>query len=106
VAAPKVERGPSQPGIGPPPPHRSRQTCKLNHIDPLEYLADVLTRIVNVHPNSDMLGAKAFSRHDTKVLSDYPHCDPDYPRGTLFINLHQAFTPTSLAQPQTDQIER
>jgi transposase len=37
-----------------------RQTCKLNDIDPLVYLAEVLTRIVNVHLNNDMPGAKAF----------------------------------------------
>jgi hypothetical protein len=81
------------------------RTCKLNDIDPLEYLADVLTRIVNVHPNSDMPGAKAFSRHDTKVFRITPTAtlfDADYPQGTLFINLHQAFTSTSLAQPQTE----
>lgn len=31
---------------------RSAQTCKLNGIEPLGYLADVLTRIVNGYPNS------------------------------------------------------
>jgi transposase len=30
------------------------ETCKLNDVDPLGYLADVLTRIVNDHPNSDI----------------------------------------------------
>ena len=30
------------------------ETCKLNDIDPLAYLTDVLTRIVNGHPNSDI----------------------------------------------------
>ncbi|MFG3594579.1 transposase domain-containing protein [Bradyrhizobium sp. RDI18] len=29
-------------------------TCKLNDIDPLAYLTDVLTRIVNGHPNRDI----------------------------------------------------
>jgi hypothetical protein len=29
-------------------------TCKLNDVDPLAYLADVLTKIVNGHPNSDI----------------------------------------------------
>jgi len=29
-------------------------TCKLNDVDPLAYLTDVLTRIVNGHPNSDI----------------------------------------------------
>ena len=28
------------------------ETCKLNDIDPQSYLADVITRIVNGHPNS------------------------------------------------------
>jgi hypothetical protein len=28
------------------------ETCKLNHVDPLAYLTDVLTRIANGHPNS------------------------------------------------------
>ncbi|WP_280178226.1 IS66 family transposase [Mesorhizobium japonicum] len=28
------------------------ETCKLNGVEPLAYLADVLTRIVNGHPNS------------------------------------------------------
>src|SRR4051794_17040517 len=30
------------------------ETCKLNDVDPLAYLTDVLTRIVNGHPNSDI----------------------------------------------------
>jgi transposase len=30
------------------------ETCKLNEIDPLAYLTDVLTRVVNGHPNSDI----------------------------------------------------
>jgi transposase len=30
------------------------ETCKLNDIDPLGYLTDVLTRIVNGHPNRDI----------------------------------------------------
>ena len=29
-------------------------TCKLNNVEPLGYLADVLTRIVNGHPNSQI----------------------------------------------------
>ena len=28
------------------------ETCKLNHVDPEAYLADVITRIVQGHPNS------------------------------------------------------
>jgi transposase len=30
------------------------ETCKLNDVNPLAYLTDVLTRIVNGHPNSDI----------------------------------------------------
>jgi hypothetical protein len=30
------------------------ETCKLNDVDLLAYLTDVLTRIVNGHPNSDI----------------------------------------------------
>ena len=30
------------------------ETCKLNEIDPLAYLTDVLTRIINDHPNRDI----------------------------------------------------
>lgn len=30
------------------------ETCKLNDVDPLAYLTDVLTRIINGHPNRDI----------------------------------------------------
>lgn len=30
---------------------RAQKTCKLNGIDPQAYLADVIARIVNDHPN-------------------------------------------------------
>jgi hypothetical protein len=30
------------------------ETCKLNNVEPLRYLADVLTMIVNGHPNSQI----------------------------------------------------
>lgn len=30
------------------------ETCKLNDVDPLAYLTNVLTRIVNGHPNNDI----------------------------------------------------
>ena len=30
------------------------ETCKLNSVEPLGYLADILTRIVNGHPNSQI----------------------------------------------------
>ena len=30
------------------------ETCKLNDVDPLAYLTNVLARIANGHPNSDI----------------------------------------------------
>jgi hypothetical protein len=30
------------------------ETCKLNDIDPLGYLTDVLARIIDSHPNRDI----------------------------------------------------
>ena len=30
------------------------ETCKINDVDPLAYLTDVLTRIVKGHPNRDI----------------------------------------------------
>jgi hypothetical protein len=30
------------------------ETCKLNGIDPQSYLADVITKIVNGHPNKQI----------------------------------------------------
>jgi IS66 C-terminal element len=30
------------------------ETCRLNDVDPLAYLTDVLTRIVKGHPNRDV----------------------------------------------------
>jgi hypothetical protein len=30
------------------------ETCKLNAIDPQAYLADIITKIVNGHPNSNI----------------------------------------------------
>ncbi|MDX8450333.1 transposase domain-containing protein [Mesorhizobium captivum] len=30
------------------------ETCKLNSVEPLGYLTDALTRIVNGHPNSQI----------------------------------------------------
>lgn len=35
-------------------PYWMIETCKLTDVDPLAYLTDVLTRIVNGHPNSDI----------------------------------------------------
>jgi transposase len=47
------------------------ETCKLNGIDPLAYLADVLTRIANGHPNSeiDQLLPWAYKRQDLKAVA-------------------------------------
>ena len=47
------------------------ETCKLNDVDPLAYLTDVLTRIVNGHPNSeiDQLLPWAYRRQDLKAVA-------------------------------------
>jgi transposase len=47
------------------------ETCKLNDIDPLAYLTDVLTRIVNGHSNSeiDQLLPWAYHRQDLKAVA-------------------------------------
>ncbi|MGO4513168.1 transposase domain-containing protein, partial [Bradyrhizobium sp. 2TAF36] len=44
---------------------------KLNDVDPLAYLTDALTRIVNGHPNSniDELLPWAYCRHDLKAVA-------------------------------------
>src|SRR3979490_2740015 len=45
------------------------ETCKLNEVDPLAYMTDVLTRIVNGHPNSeiDRLPPWAYRRQHLKA---------------------------------------
>jgi len=47
------------------------ETCKLNDVDPLSYLTDVLTRIVNGHPNSeiDQLLPWAYRRQELKAVA-------------------------------------
>ena len=47
------------------------ETCKLNDVDPLAYLTDALTRIVNGHPNSDIdqLLPWAYRRYDLKAVA-------------------------------------
>lgn len=47
------------------------ETCKLNDVDPLAYLTDALTRIVNGYPNSgiDQLLPWAYCRHDFKAVA-------------------------------------
>jgi hypothetical protein len=47
------------------------ETCKLNHVEPLAYLTDALTRIVNGHPNSDIdqLLPWAYCRHNLKAVA-------------------------------------
>src|SRR4029079_17772400 len=47
------------------------ETCKLNDVDPLGYLTDVLTRIVNGHPNSDIdqLMPWAYRKQDLKAVA-------------------------------------
>jgi hypothetical protein len=57
------------------------ETCKLNDVDPLAYLTDVLTRIVNGHPNSDI-----------DLLLGLPKARPQGRglRTTLTVHLHLA----------------
>jgi hypothetical protein len=50
------------------------ETCKLNDIDPLAYLTDVLTRIVNGHPNRDIDPKHRFP-FATIVTKDYGDFD-------------------------------
>ena len=47
------------------------ETCKLNDVDPLSYLTDALTRIVNGHPNSaiDQLLPWAYRQPDLKAVA-------------------------------------
>ncbi len=47
------------------------ETCKLNDVDPLGYLTDVLTRIVNGHPNSkiDQLLPWAYRKQPLKAVA-------------------------------------
>jgi hypothetical protein len=47
------------------------ETCKLNEVDPLAYMTDVLTRIVNGHPNSeiDRLLPWAYRRQHLKAVA-------------------------------------
>jgi transposase len=47
------------------------ETCKLNDVDPLAYLTDVLTRIVNGHPNSDIdqLLPWAYRKQDLRAVA-------------------------------------
>jgi transposase len=47
------------------------ETCKLNDIDPLVYLTDVLTRIVSGHPNRDIdqLLPWAYRKQDLRAVA-------------------------------------
>jgi len=47
------------------------ETCKLNDIDPLAYLTDVLTRGVNGHPNRDIdqLLPRAYKKQELKAVA-------------------------------------
>jgi hypothetical protein len=47
------------------------ETCKLNDVDPLGYLTDVLTRIVNGHLNRDIdqLLPWAYRTQDLKAVA-------------------------------------
>ena len=47
------------------------ETCKINDVNPLHYLTDVITRIVNGHPNSDIdqLLPWAYRRPELKAVA-------------------------------------
>jgi transposase len=47
------------------------ETCKINDVDPLDYLTDVITRIVNGHPNSDIdqLLPWAYRKQELKAVA-------------------------------------
>ncbi|MCZ7494514.1 transposase domain-containing protein, partial [Agrobacterium rhizogenes] len=48
------------------------ETAKLNNVEPLAYLSDVLTKIVNNHPNSqidDLLPWAYAATHDLKAVA-------------------------------------
>ena len=47
------------------------ETCKLNDVEPLGYLTDVLTRIVNGHPNNDIdqLMPWAYQKQDLRAVA-------------------------------------
>jgi hypothetical protein len=54
-----------------PPVASLIETCKLNDVDPLGYLTDVLTRIVNGHSNRDIdqLLPWAYRKQDLKAVA-------------------------------------
>jgi transposase len=47
------------------------ETCKLNDVDPLGYLTDILARIVNGHPNRDIdqLLPWAYRKQELKAVA-------------------------------------
>jgi transposase len=47
------------------------ETCKINDVDPLDYLTDIITRIVNGHPNSDIdqLLPWAYRKQELKAVA-------------------------------------
>jgi hypothetical protein len=47
------------------------ETCKINDVNPLDYLTDVITRIVNGHPNRDIdqLLPWAYRKQELKAVA-------------------------------------
>ena len=47
------------------------ETCKINDVNPLEYLTDVIARIVSGHPNSDIdqLLPWAYRKQELKAVA-------------------------------------
>jgi transposase len=46
------------------------ETCKLSGVEPQAYLADIITRIVNGHPNSQIDDLLPWAYHATQALKD------------------------------------
>jgi hypothetical protein len=63
------------------------ETCKLNDVNPLAYLTDVLTRIVNGHPSSDIdqLLPWAYRRQAFKAVAWKRRLPPDIAAMELFV---------------------
>ena len=51
------------------------ETCKLNAVDPHAYLTDVITKIVNGHPNSDIDELLPWAYRNVKPSKPWPEND-------------------------------
>ena len=78
------------------------ETCKLNDVEPLAYLADVLTRIVNGHPNSQIDELLPWAYPNVKTSRPWPENDA-YPTADLGLSSRETI---SLYQQANLQFER